>query len=37
VLALTDRTATVKVRDWTERSVDGLTGELRDYVRQNTR
>ncbi len=37
VLALTDRTATVKVRDWTARSVDGLTGELRDYVRQNTR
>ena len=31
------RTATVKVRDWTARSVDGLTGELRDYVRQNTR
>lgn len=37
VLALTDRTATVKVRDWTEQSVDDLTSELRDYVRQNTR
>ena len=36
VLALTDRSATVKVRTWTERSVDGLTGDFRDYVRQNT-
>ena len=37
VLALTDRTATVKVRDWTEQSLDQLTTELRDYARQNTR
>lgn len=37
VLTLTDRSATVKVRNWTERSVDGLTGDFSDYVRQNTR
>ena len=37
VIALTDRTATVKVRDWAGQSVDQLAGELRDYVRENTR
>ena len=37
VITLTDREATVKVRDWASQSVDGLSGELRDYLRQNTR
>ena len=37
VITLTDREATVKVRDWAGQSVEGLSGELRDYLRQNTR
>ena len=37
VITLTDRTATVKVRDWAGQSVDDLSNELRDYLRQNTR
>ena len=36
VITLTDRTATVKVREWAGQSVDGLSSELRDYLRQNT-
>jgi len=37
VIALTDRGASVKVREWTGKTVDGLTQELKDTLRQNTR
>ncbi|MCO5316102.1 MAG: protein kinase [Solirubrobacterales bacterium] len=37
VIALTDRSASVKVQQWTGRTVDGLTRELKDTLRENTR
>ena len=36
VIALTDRAASVKVREWTEKSVNGATKDLKDFVRENT-
>jgi len=36
VISLTDRAAEVRVRQWTERSVDGLTTDLKDFLRENT-
>jgi serine/threonine-protein kinase len=37
VIALTDRAASVKVREWAGQSVDDVSQELRDYLRENTR
>lgn len=36
VIALTDRAASIKVREWTENSVSGATSDLKDFVRENT-
>ncbi|MBK8295535.1 MAG: serine/threonine protein kinase [Solirubrobacterales bacterium] len=36
VIALTDRAASIKVREWTEKSVRGATSDLKDFVRENT-
>ncbi|MGK2933352.1 MAG: protein kinase domain-containing protein, partial [Solirubrobacterales bacterium] len=36
VIALTDRAASIKVREWTENSVNGATSDLKDYIRENT-
>jgi len=36
VIVLTDRAATVKVREWTGKSVDKLTDELKQAVKDNT-
>ncbi|MGK2954976.1 MAG: hypothetical protein ACSLFI_04815, partial [Solirubrobacterales bacterium] len=36
VIALTDRAASVKVREWTENSVRDTTQDLKDYIRENT-
>jgi hypothetical protein len=37
VIALTDRAASVKVREWAGQSVDDVSQQLRDYLRENTR
>ncbi len=37
VITLTDDRATVRVRDWTSQSIDQLSTDLKDYVRENTR
>ena len=37
VISLTDRAASVKVREWAGESVNDVTRELRDYLRENTR
>jgi len=36
VIALTDRAASVKVREWAGKSVDDLTREIKDTLRDNT-
>jgi hypothetical protein len=36
VITLTDRAASVKVREWAGRSVDDVSQQLKDYLRQNT-
>jgi serine/threonine protein kinase len=36
VIVLTDRAATVKVREWTGKSVDKITDELKQAVKDNT-
>lgn len=37
VIALTDRAASVKVREWAGKSVDSLTREIKETLRENTR
>jgi eukaryotic-like serine/threonine-protein kinase len=37
VIQLTDRAASVKVREWAGDSVEQVTRDLRDYLRENTR
>lgn len=37
VITLTDDRATVRVREWTSQSIDQLSTDLKDYVRENTR
>lgn len=37
VITLTDDRATVRVREWTSQSIDELSTDLKDYVRENTR
>ena len=37
VIAVTDRAASVKIREWAGQSVDDLSGELRQTLRDNTR
>ena len=36
VIALTDRAASVKARDWAGNSVDGVTRELKQFLKDNT-
>jgi hypothetical protein len=36
VITLTDRAASVKVREWAGRSVDDVSQQLKDYLRENT-
>lgn len=36
VIMITDRAASIKVREWTENSVNGATSDLKDFVRENT-
>lgn len=36
VIALTDRAASVKVREWAGQSVDDVSQQLKDYLRDNT-
>ena len=36
VIALTDRAASVKARDWAGNSVDGVTKELKQFLKDNT-
>jgi serine/threonine protein kinase len=36
VIALTDRAASVKVREWTENSVKDTTRDLKDFIKTNT-
>ena len=36
VIALTDRAASVKARDWAGNSVDGVTRELKQFLKENT-
>ena len=35
VIALTDRAASVKARDWAGNSVDGVTKELKQFLKDN--
>lgn len=37
VIALTDRAASVKVKQWTSKTVDGLTQELKDTLKSNVK
>jgi hypothetical protein len=37
VISLTDRAASVKVREWAGDSVNQVTRELKDYIKENTR
>jgi hypothetical protein len=36
VIFLTDRAASVEVREWAGDSVNQVTRELKDYIRENT-
>jgi ferric-dicitrate binding protein FerR (iron transport regulator) len=36
VIALTDDQATVRAREWTSQSIEELSTELKDYVREHT-
>ncbi|MEX0621224.1 MAG: protein kinase [Solirubrobacterales bacterium] len=36
VISLTDRAASVKVREWAGQSVNDVTRDMRDYLRENT-
>jgi hypothetical protein len=37
VLVLTDDQATSRAREWTSQSIDQLSTDLKDYIRESTR